>query len=652
MTRSPFLWMVLCLAFDAHAQYEVPAKEQFDKLSHKVVYNGLYDGIINYMLNTNHWSGYQFGEQIGPALEGYVRLYETTKDKAYLIKFVNLALKAVAWHKANYRFNDLLYMDGQLLWPMAHFIHLVLVEDPDLGSFEVANNAGLIDVPTSTIPANELPAQSSYTLHEIATWLLARSVESLDAIIADEWDEDIGFEGAAAVNMQGGFAGALLHLGHMAVVNGTYSGLQSYWNLGARLAALFRSHMDIEDGCSCSSYSYPVLRTGSHNSYWWYHSGWRYDVIASCVNSCLPIFHFDQPDLNTYQEYIEDISHAIPTLIIPFMAHRYSLYTDGFYPFTDTEMVRFRNTFAKHVWDPTDGGFHNAVNGQDAPVYPPSYNGQFNILRYNVLAWMPLQHFDQTAGAATGDQVYNIIMDFYGHEVHNSPADLTGGFHYLGVAEVVAAQWERECFSLTLFSRDLVYDQDFAAKAVLTVDAFGEEGASFADPVIHEPRFTVSTGITSAFRAGSAVVWEPGFEAVYGSSVEAEIDPLGCDLVYRTQAVSYPMHTEAGIHAYTEREELLPILEAKSEAGALTDMLRIVPNPTSGDSWIILALAEERAVQVTLHDPMGRLVLEKHMGTHGPGEVRLPLTGHLPVGLYLCAVQLDERRLMTRLVVE
>jgi hypothetical protein len=302
----------VCVVTSGHAQYDVPAKEQFDMLSHKVVYNGSYNGIVNYMLHTNPWSAYQYGEQIGPTLESYVRMYETTKDKAYLVKFVNLALKAVAWRKANYRFNDPLYMDGQLLWPIAHFIHLVLIDSPDLGAFEMASNAGLIIVPTSTIPANELPAQASYTMHEIATWLLARSVESLDAIIADHWDQALGFDGAAAVNMQGAFAGALLHLGHMATVNSTYSGLQSYLDLGARLAALFRSHIDIEDDCSCSSYSQPVLRSATHNAYWWYHAGWEIDK-RDCIfswESCPPYTHFNQPNLPKYQEYIEDISHT------------------------------------------------------------------------------------------------------------------------------------------------------------------------------------------------------------------------------------------------------------------------------------------------------------------------------------------------------
>lgn len=638
-------FILLLPIMGSRAQYDMQAKELFDKLGHKVVYHGSYDGIVNYMLYTNPWSDYEYGEQVGPALEGYMRLYETTKDKSYLIKFVNLALKAIAWRKADYRFNDLLYMDGHLIWPLAHFIHLVLIDDPDLALFEVANNAGLVQVPSSTIPENELPFQFNYTFQEIATWLLLRCVESLDAIVDDEWDQDVGFVGAAAVNMQGGFAGALLHLGHMAVADATYSGLQSYWDRGARLAALFRSHVDIEDDCSCSSYSYPVLRSGSHNSYWWYHSGWHYRLIESCGSSCFPFAHFDQPNLNEFQQYIEDISHAIPALIIPFMSYRYSVHTGGQYPFTDTEMVRFRNTFTKHVWDANAGGFHNAVNGQDGPVYPPAYNGQFDLLSANALAWMPLQRFDQVPGAAAGDRVYDVIMEHYSSEVQGQPTSLTAGFHYLGLAEVVAAQWENECFDLTLYNRDLVYDQDFAAKDVLTVDAFGEAGASFADPVITDPRFTVNAGVHAGFRAGHAVVWEPGFEAEPGSVVEATIDPLGCELMYRNALVG------AGPGPLIDRNEVPdpsapdPVAAGKApldDTARAEALLTWMPDTGGAEAGLRLVLPTEAHVIVELWDGLGRRIHVVNVGqrTEGAHEIPLPVTD-IASGLYIAVVWLN-----------
>ncbi len=642
--------LLLVMSLDAHAQYDLQAKEMFDKLDHKVVYYGTYDGIVNYMLHTNPWSNYQYGEQIGPTLEGYIRLYETTKDKGYLIKFVNLALKAVAWRQTNYRFNDLLYMDGHLLWPLAHFIHLILIEDPDLASFGVMNNMGLIEVPTSTISANELPYQTIYTFHELASWLLVRCVESLDAIIADEWDYNVGFGGA--VNLQAAFAGALLHLGHMGFVNSDYSGLQSYFDRGARLASLFRSHVNIDDDCSCSNYALPVLRTGSHNSYWWYHSGWHVETVGSCINQCPPFFHFDQPDLDTFQEYIEDISHAIPTLIIPFMSHRYSVYTNGFYPFTDTEMVRFRNTFTKLVWDANAGGFHNAVNGQDGPVYPPEYNGQFNLLRVNALAWMPLQRFDQTPGAAAGDQVYDVIMNLYSNEIHGQPTSLTGGFHYLGLAEVVAAQWEHECFDLTLFNRELPYNQDFAARHVLTIHPAGEAGMSFADPRISDARFTILPGVHSTHRAGGAVIWEPGFEAQHGSVVEAVIDPLGCDMIYKSQQTgANGPATSALLAADTAAYVRLNAMGSNGTALDLEDKILIVPNPNDGRASVHITLRETSTGTLHLIDATGRGIWQRGLGMLTAGEHRIELPP-LSSGIYHCRIDLPNSSMAERVVVQ
>jgi hypothetical protein len=643
------------LAQKGSAQFHAPAKEQFDKLGHKVLYNGVHAGIVNYMLNTNPWSGYQFGEQVGPTLEAYLRLYESSNDKAYLVKFVNLALLAIAWRREDYRFNDLLYMDGQLLWPIAHFIHLVLIDEPELGSFELVNHANVIDVPSSTISINQMSEQPGYTLNEIATWMLARSVESLDAIMADEWDQDIGFKGAAAVNMQGAFAGALLHLGHMSSANSSYSGLYSYLDKGARIAALFRSNVHIEDDCSCASYSQPALRTADHNSYWWFHAGWYFRRESSCVSHCTPFFHFNQADLLTFQEFTEDISHAIPALIIPLTSHRYSLYTDGSYPFTNSELVRFRNTFTRHIWDAQEGGFHSAVNGQDSPISPSSNDDQFDLLKYSSLAWMPLHRFDATFGAASGGLVYNIIMDFYENEVYDSPTDLTGGFHYYGLAEVVAAQWEHECFSLDLYNRELVYDQDFAAKNVLRVFPAGEAGASFADPVIYEPRFTVNENIRSEFRAGSAVLFEPGFEAVRGSVVEAVIDPLGCDLAYKANLpIEYPRTEVRAPEAreHTMMEQDAPVAVEQTTERQMMDAFRLVPNPTSGETYAELHLSDQRNASLNIHDALGRQVWSGQFGTLVAGEHRHPVGIRLPAGVYHCTLSLDGVQHTQRLVVE
>lgn len=674
------VFITVCSSIGSQAQH--PIKEQYDHLCHKQGF-GSYTGVINYIVEdpgANPWSSYLFGEQVGYFLEGYLRMYETTKDKAYLIRFINLSLKAIAWRKASYLFtqptpaywtiNDggylvLIaatsgspYMNGSLLWPFAHFVHIVAEDDPELGALVIPGE--VVFPHTSTIAINELPMQASYTYAGIADWMLDRTRETLDAIINEHYDYADGFcHGGTicSVNQEALFAGALLYLGHLSVAQpGTYSDLQQYLVIGARLAVLFdQQSIHLQDGCSCSTYGpFPIIRTLPNGSYWWYHAGWTIDINPFCTSSCPPFFYTNQPDVNAYTQHVEDISHAVSSLIIPTLASRFGINTGGTYPFTDADMVGFRNTFTQHVWDPSLNGFHNAVNGADYPVYPSSYNGVFNSFRYAALAWMPLQAYDGATGAAAGDNVYDVIMDFYANEVFGSPGVITGGLYHMGVADVVAAQWENECYSLTLFNRDLVYDQDFTAKAVLTVDAFGEAGASFADPVIHEPRFTVNEGVTARFRAGAAVVWEPGFEAMYTSTVVSEIDPLGCGMEYRVLAAGGMVQGE---QAVAQRGDELPVRTTDSyveeKARTKSHRVSLAPNPTFGSVRVQLELKAPCNVRVELRDGMGRSMLVSDLGVRDTGwQEHLLQLGPVTPGVYWCRVFLGEESHVLKLVVE
>lgn len=100
---------------------EIQVKETWDYMAEKKPYNSSSVGLTDYALQVDPYSVYGYGEALGFACEGYMVIYEVTKDKAYLIHALNRFLVAVAWRKENLRFNNSLNKDGILLWTMAHW---------------------------------------------------------------------------------------------------------------------------------------------------------------------------------------------------------------------------------------------------------------------------------------------------------------------------------------------------------------------------------------------------------------------------------------------------------------------------------------------------------------------------------------------------
>jgi hypothetical protein len=301
------------------AQVPHPTKEQYDYLHSKQMINS-YQGVVNHIYSNNPLSGYAYGESMGYMLESYLNMYETTGDKAYLIKFINETLRIMAWRNTTYRFSLVgsgnVYMDGLLLWPMAHFANLVLYQHSYLQSVVIPSN--LVNIQTSTFSPNILPSQSVYTYGYIAHWLIQKQVETIDAVNTYHWigntkgykkesDDNFPME----INMQAGFGGALLYLGQLSSNVSAYSGLNSYLTKGAALARLYKSNIYLPDKCNCIPqpyiYNEPLLRLESNNSYWWYHRGWRI-VKRDCENFCFPYFHFNQPNYPEYVQFVEDIS--------------------------------------------------------------------------------------------------------------------------------------------------------------------------------------------------------------------------------------------------------------------------------------------------------------------------------------------------------
>ena len=657
--------LALILDLPAVGQFLLPVKEQCDHIVHKQLYNGAFIGLTSYETDhVNSWSTYKYPEAVGQLQLGYMQMYRATKDKAYLVKFINIALRAMAWRRGNYLFTDgtmegsTLYKNGVLLWAFSDFIHLISVEEPELQTSTLVD--ALLSIPTSTIPENIIPVAACSTYGSVAQWLLARCCETLDHIIANQWSDDLAFGDGGEIhglNQEAVFGSAMLNLGHVATSTDNAI-LLPYLDKAAVMLRKFRYVGEV-DRCACIL-GLPVLQNNTDNSYFWYHDGWSQPrrnngcPFVDCNGESGWAPH--DMDLRDRREFMEDISHGVYDMELPRLANLYNIYTGGSEPFADVDMVKFRNAFTTQIALPFQGswGFCPGVYGCDALI--GVYGGYwFNYYRKDAPAWMFLHQWDEAAGAAPGPGVYEILTTFYTSDLDEHPIEITSGLAYWGLAQLVAAQWERECFSLDLYNRELVYDQDFAAKNILRVFPAGEAGASFADPVIHEPRFTVNDQVHAAFRAGSAVVFEPGFEAKLGSVVEAVIDPLGCDLAYKAMLPTEYPRTE--VRAPEAREQTMteqdaPVSVEQTMERQMIDAFRLVPNPTSGETYAELQLGDRRLASLTIHDALGRQIWSGQFGTLVAGEHRHPVGIRLPFGVYHCTLTLDGVTYTQRLVVE
>lgn len=629
MRKLILIFSAIILYGSLKAQSSLPIKEQYDYLHTKAVFNNTHTGVLNYLLASNPFSGYEYGEQLGYVLESYLNMYKTTKDKAYLIKFINLSLTIMAWRQTDYRFSidGNVYMDGLLLWSMAHFSYLILYQEPTLNNLIIPTN--VLNIPTSTFSQNILPFQPSYTYGYIANWLIQKQVETLDAIIDNHWlSNDQGFKQESshdygmAINMQAGFGGALLYLGKLSSNIPAYSGLASYLDKGAAIARLYKSDIDIDDKCHCFLYQYPLLRITSDNSYWWFHSGWKIlDNDCFNIGSCFGP-HFNQPDYIEYTQYVEDISHGVTTMIVPQVAYEINLYTGGGYPFSTAEMVRFRNMFTKKVFDGNmnDPKFHSGVNGADTPIY--EYDNQFNIFKNSSLSYMPLYKWDGADNTATPPNVYDIVMKFYEKNIYPLPTRIGGGMDYNGIALVAAAQWDKECVNLSLYNRKVVYDQDFMVKNTLVVqpqvsDNLYQPGDnSFAEPVINTPEFTIDSGIKVNMVAGEKIRLRSGFRAKAGCKFTAKISENMCTDGMRMANAASSENKENDItksaspvkfHFISSDETSSSLRYDSVFLSGKNEGLYIAPNP-AGSFITVKSVDVDSDYSIVIKDLMGKVV--------------------------------------------
>jgi hypothetical protein len=527
--------LLLCLisAYTIYAQdYQLlKVKEEYDLFSNLMLssyapYNKIYSKNFNTTRTKSDTNTITtFGEGIANIMESYITMYETTKDKAYLYKFIFQSLCLIeerpdysidSTQAPRWSFDPMIYLDGIILAALSRFVYFIEFEEPTIKEEHIYQ--------FDELKPEIYKPQSSYcnrfdiffnTFGQYARWLADRVIETLNWYINNGyWNDNCAFtkfpniNDAAEINMQAGFSRALLFMG-------LYTNESSYLEKAKIIDNLLKSEIKFFDVCKLKNYNSPLFILTNDNSYWWYHSGWYIPHQHCIVRS---------KSINGYTKYIEDISHAVP--VVELLIDYYL-----FLPNTKLkadDMIRLRNMFTKHIYD-GKGEFRRSVMGTDGPVYP-----QYR-LDYAALNYIPLYIYDGADTTATEPNVYEIVLNFYKKNIANNSKIpkmpyFNGGFSIKGQAEIVQAVWKKEIYNLTLYNRRLVYNQNFYAKGTLTIAPQQYDyihrynDKSFAEPLITDNSFIVEAGIIVNMSAGDKIILKPGTYIKEGSHFRAFVE--------------------------------------------------------------------------------------------------------------------------------
>lgn len=510
----------------------IAMKEDFDFYSENLIFNG-------YKICSIHpdkdWN--TFGDAISKIIDGYIDMYLATKDKAYLYKVVHQSLciienrndinpeastKTPKWTETEMS----TYTDGYIIGAFSRFIYLVRILEPDLINeplflFEEINPD---TYSPNTCNCNYTKTKFN-TFGEYTDWLEKRTRETLDYFVyGGLWSYEKGMlqpTGTLIINMQTGFARSLLYLG-LSTDN------KEYLRMADTIAALHKTPVRFNDACAKRRYNAPVLRLNrDKNSYWWYHSGW-----SVSYRECFRSLFIKEPNFNAYTQYIEDVNHGMMVMLFPYEYYKYR----GGSIFTQTDMLRFRNTFVYNLYD--NGKYNIGVDGSNGTTYPEArYDAeQMKSIKYTgAISFASWSEFDSLA-QENSPKAYDIIMHDYLALFYNKSKvdDYYRGQKCFGHAQLVNLQWHREKVSLTLFNRDMVYNQDFVVPGSLTIDpttnrnAINTSKKPFAHPKDFTDsrelnRFVIEPEIEVNLKAGDSIRIKKGFYVKKGAKFKASI---------------------------------------------------------------------------------------------------------------------------------
>lgn len=637
------LTLIITFFYFAHfvfTQETHPIKETYDQ-----VLEPYYSNTADYNSPlVTWWYGW------GSILQSYLNMYKATGDKAYLNKFIKHSYGIQLRRETNEDWRaimdpkNLMLYTGTLLSPMAEFVYIIK-NDTQLYSTYLL---------TGIIPSTLTnPNQGILGYGDYANWLQSRLTQTLDYMIENYWIEeedvfsstklsdfnsgqnffcDLGIEKCvncpkwAVINFQAGYTTALLYLGYIEPIS------YSDYNFKAiSLVSHFKSLLEVYI---------------PNQSYTWLHSDTQYD--------CLYPFK-------------EDVIHGAMDMHIARVG--YELYGNGL--FSSSEMNKFTRTFTKNIWDASNQLFHNNVFGTDTECSDDQeicneqivINGNVNYYGPGeVLTWMPLYKYDDTN--IEPNDVYTVLITqaiklltddptaiLPANYCYNVTRYLSGTQSLNGLTEVVRAQWDKECVNLTLYNREMVYDQDFVVKNKITIapnqvdDLHDLNDNSFADPVIQTNTFDVNAGVTVNLVAGESIELLPGFTANAGSTFSALISSSSCTDGMRPESPNNGR--PVGILSLSTNsslsEKTIDSFDILPKQNTVCD---IFPNPTTGH-FTLTAGGESIIESYSVYTTSGNVVIAETDLYLQRKEARL----NLEKGTFIVVITIDGEKLHKKLVV-
>ncbi|MDD2636198.1 MAG: T9SS type A sorting domain-containing protein [Bacteroidales bacterium] len=609
----------------------IPVKEEYD------IYN-------SYEINHDHHpcnissnnDANVFGDGMSKILEGYVTMYKTTGDKAYLYKFVIQSL-CMMDNRHDYsgdeetpRWSYTMYHDGYIIAAFSKFIYLIKIEDTSLFNTTLYQFGAIIN--------NNFDATFS-TFGQYAGWLQDRVGETIYWFLNNGyWDNSFGMKKSpdddvpAEINMQIGFARAFLY-------NGLTASNQDFLDKANLYANLFKGNVYFYDRCEDEIYDFSVFRLNSNNAYWWYHNGWKVPQ-RNCWSSHFPYYHTKEPKHTAYTQYVEDISHGAVVSWLPYDFYFHQPNTS----FNMDDLIRFRNTFAKNLYD--NGEFHTGTDGSDNNTYiddREDYTQEVidGLRHLSSLSYMQYYLFDGVDETATEPDIYNIVMDFYINGLVNYLHSY-GGQANKGHSEVVQAQWDKENYNLTLYNREVVYDQDFIAKNNLIIAPLDAEGNSYTDPIISEQKFIVKSGTTVMMTAGNCIELCSGFQTEQGATFIAQIDPTLKNNVSKKNNI---IHQEKHVYYNTIKTNNPLLIE-------IENIFTAYPNPFKELVKLQFSINEKSTVTMQIKDLYGNLIFSILENKElEQGIYNIPCSGNeFHAGIYICFLTINSNRQNIKIV--